>query len=769
MPAAVAGWVTCLLLLPRTGSDCAVAVVVGLGVAAGAVFWRRRTLSLAPGAVLVAALAVSVAAAACFPRVQNLHGEPWRRWIDNRTLVVVRLQIRAPPTTIAGRDLWSTSSLRTRVTGVALEATEAGRSYSLRSPVVVSIAGAAPLHTGQTIRLTARVREARPGFAASLVATQPPTLLSDDPAAGDKVRDRLSRALAAEPADRRALVSGMALGDDADMAQGTSQLMKDAGLSHLTAVSGANMAIVAGAFALALRAFGASARIVGIVGGVAICGYVLVVGPEPSVLRAGVMAAVALVAAILGVGSAAASLSTSVLVLLSLDPVLALSRGFALSCAATLGLIVVAGPGHLVARAFAARLPLFTRPIVIGVVGLVSATTAAQVATTPLLVAFGLGVSTVSLAANVVAAPFVPIVTIFGLGIAAVAMVSVAAAAVIAPAAAIPAAAILHVAQFSTESAGARVVATPTPIVVATAVVVAAMLLYSARRRPPVGLAVATAMAVISLVLAQLPRVWPGDVPADWVAIFCDVGQGDATLLRSGPESAVAIDVGPDVKKFRSCLRRSRVSHLDGIVLTHFHRDHVGALSAALSGQRNVPVLVSPLTEPRETYADVMRSLHAGGLTPRVPGFGEVDRVGWASWRVLWPAQVLRAGSAPNNTSVALAASVDWGGRRTNLFLGADAEVEAQARIIDANPGVHFDVAKVPHHGSRRQHPRLAEWAHAGIAVVSVGRGNDYGHPAAATLRSWQRSGARVMRTDEGGDVVIAADPESGGELQVLR
>ena len=399
-------------LLPRTGRTAPSLWWSALGLPPGGLL-ASEDAQLRAGAVLVAALAVSVAAAACFPRVQNLHGEPWRRWIDNRTLVVVRLQIRAPPTTIAGArpvvDLLAAyqghrSRPRSDRGRPELFPALPSRGLHRRGATTPYRPDDPPHRTG--------ARGARDSPPAGCHPTA--DLLSDDPAAGDMVRDRLSRALAAEPADRRALVSGMALGDDADMAQGTSQLMKDGGLSHLTAVSGANMAIVAGAFALALRAFGASARIVGIVGGERsaatylwsvpnrVCSEQGHGGRRPSRghprsrIRGGFPVDFGTGPAV--AGSCAGALPWVRAVMCS-D-----SRTDSGGRARPPGGAVLRGPipaGHAPNRDRGSG----TRVRHDGRAG----------GDHPLLVAFGLGVSTVSLAANVVAAPFVPIVTIFGL------------------------------------------------------------------------------------------------------------------------------------------------------------------------------------------------------------------------------------------------------------------------------------------------------------------------------------------------------------------
>jgi competence protein ComEC len=126
------------------------------------------------------------------------------------------------------------------------------------------------------------------------------------------------------------------------------------------------------------------------------------------------------------------------------------------------------------------------------------------------------------------------------------------------------------------------------------------------------------------------------------------------------------------------------------------------------------------------------------------------------SWRVLWPRRVIRAGSVPNNASVGIV--LETAGT-TFLFTG-DVEAEAQSAIIASEPGLRVDVVKVPHHGSRNLDPRLPAWSGGRIALVSVGEGNTYGHPAPETLDAWAAVGALVGRTDEQGDLAVVRDSE---------
>ncbi len=93
--------------------------------------------------------------------------------------------------------------------------------------------------------------------------------------------------------------------------------------------------------------------------------------------------------------------------------------------------------------------------------------------------------------------------------------------------------------------------------------------------------------------------------------------------------------------------------------------------------------------------------------------------------------------------------------RGVRMLMSGDMEPEAQQRLDASLPGLRVDVLKVPHHGSRYQDPDLLDGLGARLALVSVGRDNDYGHPAAATLALLRRAGMRVERTDEDGDVAV--------------
>ena len=174
-----------------------------------------------------------------------------------------------------------------------------------------------------------------------------------------------------------------------------------------------------------------------------------------------------------------------------------------------------------------------------------------------------------------------------------------------------------------------------------------------------------------------------------------------------------------------------------------------------LRGRRVGELQVGLLDEPPAELARVRRWAAAAGVPVTRAHLGDRVRVGPVSWTVLWPARVVHAGSEPNNASTVLLVRVHG----MSLLLTGDVEPEAQ-RVLLARGGLgRVDVLKVAHHGSAYQAARLLAAARPRIALISVGVGNDYGHPAPSTVRALRRAGALVGRTDRDGTLVVVGGP----------
>ena len=145
----------------------------------------------------------------------------------------------------------------------------------------------------------------------------------------------------------------------------------------------------------------------------------------------------------------------------------------------------------------------------------------------------------------------------------------------------------------------------------------------------------------------------------------------------------------------------------------------------------------------------------------RVASPGERARVGPLRWQVVAPTGPTPpdSDSPPNDASVVLLVE----SRGIRLLLMGDEEEASQARLLRETGGIAADVLKVAHHGSASQDPDLVRATGARLAVVSVGAGNDYGHPAPSLSLLLREAGMRVARTDRDGDVAVVVDPGGGG------
>ncbi|MBS2539809.1 MBL fold metallo-hydrolase [Catenulispora sp. NF23] len=273
---------------------------------------------------------------------------------------------------------------------------------------------------------------------------------------------------------------------------------------------------------------------------------------------------------------------------------------------------------------------------------------------------------------------------------------------------------------------------------------------------------------------------WP---PPNWIFAACDVGQGDALALAAGPAEAVVIDTGPDPAKADHCLTVLGIHKVPLLVLTHFHADHVDGVPGVLKGRTVTEIETTNDPDPPRGVSEVTAWARTAGIPTTVATVGEHRRFGPVSWDVLWPdpnvspstppeparkshrrgRRQARAsprgggeeGSGPNNSSVVLQVTVSTRDGAVRLLLTGDIEPPSQAAILAAHPDLAADVLKVPHHGSAHQDPDLFAAVHPRVAVISVGKGNTYGHPAPRTIQLASGTGARVFRTDDDGQVVV--------------
>lgn len=566
------------------------------------------------------------------------------------------------------------------------------------------------------------------------------------------LRRGLVAATAGLPGDGAGLVPGLAVGDTSAVSPTLDAAMKESSLSHLTAVSGANCALVVGLAFIAAAGAGAPRALRALAGLSVLGGFVLLVTPEPSVVRAAAMAAIAMTAVLLGRAAAGMSfLVLGVTALLIFDPWLSASLGFALSAAATGSLLLFARP---LATGLARFLP---RLVALAI----SVPLAAQLACGPLLILADPHVPVYGVIANLIAAPAAPVATVAGLAACLAAPLPLLQSG-LAAIAWVPAS---WIAATATTVSGLPGDLLPWldgwPGVFALAAlggavgVVIGVRGSSRRRRTLRSVSAAVVAAVVGTIAGVVLLggvAGPLTLPGGWSIAACDVGQGDALLLRS--EDAVAlIDTGPDPEALSACLDRVGITRIDLLVFTHFDLDHAGGVPAIVG--RVGTVLHGPL---HGTAQLILKGLADAGATTQPVVEGTTGKLGSARWRVLWPRRAGHAFPSGNDASVIL--DVRGGGIPPALLLG-DLSASPQ-RALAASGALRppYAVVKVAHHGSADQDAGLYELASPAIAVVEVGADNDYGHPRREILEVLTGVGATIARTDLNGLVVLEEGPD---------
>jgi competence protein ComEC len=581
----------------------------------------------------------------------------------------------------------------------------------------------------------------------------------------ERAEDGLSRGMPAREAE---LAKGFVLGQDEGIDALTEEDFRRSGLSHLLAVSGQNVTLLALLALPLLAAVGIPLRqrLLWVLALIAV--YVPLTGAGPTIQRAAVMGALGIVATLAGRrASRLYALALAAGVTLAIDPTIGADVGWQLSFAAVLGILLWARP-----------LADALRPW-LGASGLLRAlgegfavTVAATVATAPLIAFHFETLSTTTLAANVLALPAVAPAMWLGMASAGAAQVPGFPTELLN----VPNAVLLaYVAQVASWCAGptwaeldvhlggAGLAASYAALAAAT---VAWRLTAAVRARrsarAPAGSSqgrartgsrvwrtpLAAAAAVVAVALLR-PAGDPGARgPVEGLRLtVLDVGQGDAILLQPAGAPAVLVDGGPPGEGLSRKLDRAGVERLGAAIVTHDQSDHIGGIEELLG---SFPV-------DRLLYGRLDRAslgaARAAAVPARQVASGTSIRSGGLRLEFLWPSPELLAEAQPGEdpNQLSLVALVRY--RRFSALLSGDAEAAA----VPLDPG-RLDLLKIAHHGSEDSGlAALLDRTRPGLAVISAGADNPYGHPAASTLATLAARGVRTLRTDRAGDVIVDA------------
>jgi competence protein ComEC len=757
---AIVCWLSAGVLVAFPGAAGWAAAAFGaaaLALLVWALRTRRRALR---GIIAVASLAgVAGCATAGLVAVGSQSRAPaaLEQWSQRTVRVVARIESLP-----ASYNNSRAEGLRVRVTAHELQT--AGQVVRGAVPVLVFLDGGGlgesgdrVLDIGATVVVTGAMRATEPGddVTALVFARGSPTLVEPAPwwlSWANTMRDRFRAAAAALPGDGGDLLPGLAVGDEREVSETLDEAMKASSLSHLTAVSGANCAVVVGLAMVAAASAGAGRGLRVAVAMLTLLGFVVLVTPGASVLRAAVMAVVVAVSFASGrPGRGLPALALAIIALVLVDPWMSRSYGFVLSVLATAGLLVLAPILHTaLARWMPSALALA-----------IAIPAAAQLACQPALVLLNPTLPGFGVPANLLAEPAAVLATVLGLFACVLVTFAPVAGAAATHLAWFPSAWIAGVARVSADLPGNRIpwadgaAGLLLAVGLGALVVALAVPATSGRSRRVRAVVVVTGCAgALCLVLASLGTGVVRSLarPGDWQLAACDIGQGDAVLVRDGDAHAL-IDVGPDPAPLRACLDELGVERIDLLVLTHFDLDHVGGIDA-VRGRVGTALVGAPQT-PKERA--LIESLRTAGARVHRAFSGDEGTLGTIRWKVLWPDTRGGAMAAGNEGSVAM----QFAGRGlTSLFL-ADLDETAQRVLLSRHDPGRVDVVKVAHHGSADQSEALYRRLAARVAIISVGAHNDYGHPTRRLLSILGRTNTRALRTDRQGTLVLTPDGDT--------
>jgi len=547
-----------------------------------------------------------------------------------------------------------------------------------------------------------------------------------------QAREAIERVL---PPASAALLAGLLIGERTALPSEIDTGFRRAGVYHLLAVSGFNVALVAGTTFALLTLVRFPRRVAAAAAMIVVAGFAAVVGPQPSVLRAAIMATLVLGALLVERDTSVLnSLALAALVILALRPGDLHDPGFQLSFAATAGIVVAPLPRGLIAGAIGVSL-------------------AAELAVLPITLVHFNQLSLIGPLANLGAVPLAGLTTIVGLAGVGASWATSAAGEVLLNAT-WPVLLALRALVAVTAAPAWALVHLPAPSAPAVLCYATGLLLALGWwRLRPERPRLAGRLGILALALVALAvgiGAWPLVRPPDGRlrVLVLDVGQGDAIVVETPEGRTLLIDAGSGgpmrldagERVVAPVLWNRGVLRLSAAVTTHDDQDHAGGIAA-----------IRKLFTIGEAWtAEELRA------APRVLGgvrLTALDR----------PDEVGNRRRSRNDDALAL--RVDYG--LVSFLLASDITAATEAQLVAAGAPLAATVLKVAHHGSRGSStPEFLRAVRPLVAVVSVGARNPYGHPSPETLARLAEVGATVYRTDRDGAVVLETD---GRRLTVTR
>lgn len=595
-------------------------------------------------------------------------------------------------------------------------------------------------------------------------------------------RDALGRGIERTlPEPETSLAQGLLLGRRSGLSDELLRAFNDTGTSHLIAISGYNVTLVAG-LAIGAMAWLVGRRPAGLATLGIVAAYAMLTGASPPVVRAAIMGGLYVASGLIGrPGSAGPAIAAAAAGMAGAEPSVVHDPSYQLSFAATAAITWLAPALERQAWARVSGLLRGSEAARVLVVEPATVTTAATIATGPLIALHFHRFSLIAIPANVLVLPLFPLALGASFVAAVGGLIPGAASFLAWPAwmplramtfavetlARIPGAAV-GLSGFGSWHAGAALAA-----VAAGAWWLAAQTPSSAAGEGP-GLG-PLAWRLAKRAFAPSPAPWAtgalavaalalggaaarADGPPVLMLTALDVGQGDALLIETPSGAQLLIDGGPDgavLAELGRILGPGDRS-IDLVALTHPQEDHVAGLIEALARYRVGTIVVGPGTSGTGTAQAWLRAVRAEGAAVHVLTAPASVLLEDVRLDVLWPPPDV---DDQNLNAASLVLRVRY--RDVTMLLTGDIQADTEAALVASGFDLRADVLKVAHHGSRTSTtPPFLDAVRPSVAVISAGERNRFGHPAPEVVERLEASGARVYRTDKDGRITIATDGE---------
>ncbi len=586
--------------------------------------------------------------------------------------------------------------------------------------------------------------------------------------AGLDFRDKIIRSINKNlPKQQAGLMCAMLIGSRDGLSEPVEECFSIAGLTHIMAVSGANVAFIIMPVLFILKRIRIRRNAANIITGLIITFFLFITGFEPSVIRAVIMAVIMLTGQILHrEADALTSLAFSCIVMLLINPFFIFNCGFQLSYAATLSLVTLSPVIKKRLDAISQIITGWTLPRFIS--GLAASTIAAQLGVLPVIINSFNRISIMSLIANLAVLPVLEGITICGAAMVLTAQICEWFSMLIGYVANVLLTAVLYITKVLSSIPFASV---DMPCLPVTVILLFYLLLWGAyyKSLKNIRFTINQRLSIIVTAAFIICTAYSTPYSKFLQVTVLDVGEGDCIFIRTPAGKSVLIDAGGSnygtfdtgasiVVPF---LFYNGITALDTVIISHTHEDHIGGMPAVFKKIRVHNLIIPGLDD--EQYSDLCSRLFDASYVNRGKtriirsnspeyGFRLDDKT---LFHIFDPAYMKYLDESYMN-NMSLMVRLEYG--KVSMIFPGDNETPAERQLIRAGIDMAADVLKVSHHGSDTSTcDEFVKETRPRVAIISVGK-NRFGHPSPDVLERLERSGAVCRRTDLDGAVIIRTD-----------